>query len=118
MILLIFPSFPSLPYWVKRFAKGVMEHCQPKADLSKFLNCHEIQTLRNSFTSKTDRYSGGGGSVDLSDLKTPFSKMTSVRIMKVSLNSCLWFPETHERLQEIFQHYKDSYDLTSRSLEC
>ena len=54
--------------------KRVMEHCQPKADLSKFLNCHEIQTLRNSFTSKTDRYSGGGGSVDLSDLKNPILK--------------------------------------------
>ena len=54
--------------------KRVVEHCQPKINLDPFLGSKEIETLRDTFSSFTDRYTGGGGSVDMSDLKNPVLK--------------------------------------------
>ena len=54
--------------------KRVVEHCQPKINLDPFLGSKEIETLRDTFSSFTDRYTGGGGSVDMSDLKNSVLK--------------------------------------------
>ena len=51
----------------------VMEHCQKPIDLGPFLACEEIQRLRDNFHAFQNRYSGGGGAVDLSDVR--FSKL-------------------------------------------
>ena len=50
--------------------KRVIEHSQPKINLDPFLGSKEIETLRDTFSSFSDRYTGGGGSVDMSDLKS------------------------------------------------
>ena len=54
--------------------KRVIENCQPKINLDPFLGSKEIETLRDTFSSIPDRYTGGGGSVDLSDLKSSAMK--------------------------------------------
>ncbi len=54
--------------------KRVVEHCQPKINLDPFLGSKEIETLRDTFSSFSDRYTGGGGSVDMSDLKNSVLK--------------------------------------------
>ncbi len=54
--------------------KRVIEHSQPKINLDPFLGSKEIETLRDTFSSFSDRYTGGGGSVDMSDLKNSVIK--------------------------------------------
>lgn len=54
--------------------KRVIEHSQPKINLDPFLGSKEIETLRDTFSSFSDRYTGGGGSVDMSDLKNSAMK--------------------------------------------
>ena len=54
--------------------KRVVEHCQPKINLDPFLGSKEIETLRDTFSSFSERYTGGGGSVDMSDLKNSVIK--------------------------------------------
>ena len=48
--------------------KRIMDHCHPPLDLDPFLDSLEIDRLRENFSVSDNRYSGGGGSVDLSDL--------------------------------------------------
>lgn len=47
----------------------IMENCLPPLNLEVFLESEEMRRLRSNFTSCSERYTGGGGSVDLGDLK-------------------------------------------------
>ena len=44
----------------------VLESCQPKKDFNPFLDSDEINRLRENYSAPEIRYTGGGGSVDLS----------------------------------------------------
>ncbi len=46
----------------------VLESCQPKKDFNPFLDTDEINRLRDNYSAPDVRYTGGGGSVDLSDV--------------------------------------------------
>ena len=46
----------------------VLESCQPKKDFNPFLDSDEINRLRDNYSTPDVRYTGGGGSVDLSDV--------------------------------------------------
>ena len=45
----------------------VLESCQPKKDFNPFLDTQAINRLRENYSAPEIRYTGGGGSVDLSD---------------------------------------------------
>lgn len=46
----------------------VMESCQPKKDFNPFLETDEINRLRDNYSTPSERYLGGGASVDLGDI--------------------------------------------------
>ena len=46
----------------------VMESCQPKKDFNPFLETDEINRLRDNYTTPSQRYLGGGASVDMGDV--------------------------------------------------
>lgn len=47
----------------------ILENCQPKQDFDPFLETEQITRLRSNYSSPDIRYTGGGGSTELSSLK-------------------------------------------------